>query len=395
MLKAVIFDMDGVLIDSEPLHARAAVLALNQYQVDIPIEYCTQFIGSTTYYMCQRMVEDFSLSITPEELLSANKDWKKRLRSLEGYPAVPYVIDLIRDLYDHGMKLIIASSSPAADIEYVMDFLNLREYFQGYISGTQLERPKPAPDIFLAAAGLLGVTPDECIVIEDSTNGVNAAHAAAMTCIGLINSNSGKQDLRKAAYLVEGFDEVDYEFLLKVYRQEHWIASDITTTKRLILRELDVTDAHALYHILQDEEIKTFCDDISYSPEEEEQRRLDYIRNIYRFYGYGLWGILLRDSRELIGCCGIELKESNGIGDYELGYLIAKAHRGSGYAYEAAEAVITYFKEHYQPTRIATVIDKQNIPSQRLAEKLGMVRSGELIRNRRQCYKYVLNSLPQ
>lgn len=391
MLKAVIFDMDGVLIDSEPLHARAAVMALKQYQVDIPIEYCSGFIGSTTYYMCQRMVEEFSLPITPEELLNANNEWKERLRSLEGYPAVPYVIDLIRNLYSHGMKLIIASSSPADAIEYVMDSLNLREYFNGYISGMQLEHPKPAPDIFLAAAAQLGVTPDECVVIEDSANGVNAAHAAAMTCIGFINPNSGKQDLGKAAYLVEGFDEIDYEFILKVYQQEHWIAADIMRTKRLILRELDVSDAHALYHILQDTDIKTFCDDISHSPEEEEQRRMDYIRNIYRLYGYGLWGIFSRDSRELIGCCGIELKVSNGAGDYELGYLIAKTHRRLGYAFEAAEAVISYFINQYNPDRIVAVIDKQNLPSQHLAEKLGMIRSGELIRNHRLCNKYILN----
>ena len=395
MLKAVIFDMDGVLIDSEPLHARAAVLALKEYQVEIPIEYCSQFIGSTTYYMCQRMVEELSLSITPQELLKANNEWKERLRSTEGYPAVPYVIELIKNLYIHGMKLIIASSSPAADIEYVMDSLNIREYFSGFISGMQLERPKPAPDIFLAASKQLGVTPDECIVIEDSANGVNAAYAAGMTCIGYINPNTGKQDLGKAAYLVEGFDEINYEFINSVYRLEHWTASDITKTKRLILRELDVCDGAALYHVLQDEDIKTFCDTMTHSPEEEELRRMDYIRNVYKFYGYGLWGVFLRDCRELIGCCGIELKVSSGIGDYELSYLIAKAHRGLGYGYEAAEAAISYFIRSYNPDCIVAVIDKQNIPSQHLAAKLGMIRNGELIRSHRQCDKYILKCSPQ
>lgn len=392
MLNAVIFDMDGVIIDSEPLHARAAVLALKQYNVDIPVEYCTEFIGSTTYYMCQRMVNDFSLSISPEELLAANKDWKETLRVKEGYPAVPYVIDTIKNLYSHGLKLFIASSSPAADIEYVMDSLHIRNYFAGYVSGMEFERPKPAPDIFLAAAGLLGITPEECIVIEDSTNGVNAAYAAGMTCIGFVNPNSGKQDLGKASYLVEGFDEIDYEFIQKVYREEHWAPSEIVSTKRLILKELDISDAEALYHMMQELELSACCDDRSSSPEEEAERRKAYIRNIYQFYGFGQWGIFLRDSRELIGCCGIELKEINGSREYELSYLIAEQYRRLGYAYEAAVAVIEYFSQTYQPDRITAVIDKQNKPSQQLAGKLGMKKTGELVRSRRECYQYTINT---
>ena len=391
MLKAVIFDMDGVMIDSEPLHARAAILALKQYNIDISIEYCSQFIGSTTLYMCQRMVSEFSLPITPEELLKANIDWKETLRSTEGYPAVPYVIDTIKDLSSHGLKLFIASSSPAADIEYVMSSLHISNYFVGYVSGMQFERPKPAPDIFLAAAKLLGITPEECIVIEDSTNGVNAAYAAGMTCIGFVNPNSGKQDLGKASYLIEGFDEIDYDFIRKVYHQEHWTPSDIVSTKRLILRELSVSDAEALYHIMKDLNLTALSDDRSASPEEEAERRKAYIRNIYGFYGYGQWGVFLRDTGKLIGCCGIELKEMNGIAEYELSYLIAKEYRRLGYAYEAADAVIKYFIKNYQPDTIITVIDKQNIPSKHLALKLGMSESDALIRNHRECNRYLLS----
>ncbi len=391
MLKAVIFDMDGVIIDSEPLHAKAAILALKQYHVDISIDYCSQFIGSTTLHMCQRMVSEFSLPVSPEELLKANKDWKEALRSSEGYPAVPYVIDTIKNLYSHGLKLFIASSSPAEDIKYVMDSLHINDYFEGYVSGMEFERPKPAPDIFLAAARLLGITPEECIVIEDSKNGVNAAYAAGMTCIGYCNPNSGDQDLSKASYLVEGFDEVDYEFIHRVYREDHWAPSDIVRTKRLILKELDVSNAEALYHILKDLDITATRDEVSASPEAEAERLKSYIRNIYRYYGYGQWGVFLSDNKQLIGCCGIEQKEINGVGEYELSYLIATEYRGLGYAYEAADAVIQYFSKHYQPDRITTVIDKQNIPSQQLAAKLGMRKCGELIRNRRECDLYQLH----
>ncbi len=389
MLKAVIFDMDGVIIDSEPMHAKAAVLALKKYGVEISADYCSEFIGSTTYYMCQRMVQEFELRTAPEELLRANNEMKELLLTEEGYPAVPYVLDLIKDLHSHGMQLIIASSSPARFIEYVMDSLKLRDYFNGYVSGEQLEHPKPAPDIFLAAAVQLGVAPDDCIVIEDSANGVNAAHAAGITCIGYVNPNSGIQDLRKAALLVEGFEEVDFDLIHQVFRGDHWQACDILTTDRLLIRELDVTDAEAFYDILADAETSKYYDDLPASPAEETERRRAYIRNVYKVYGYGQWGVFLKENRKLIGCCGIELRESQGTGDYELGYLIGRDNRRMGYAYEAAEAVLRYFTEKYHANRFAAVIDKRNIPSRQMAEKLGMRRSGEVLRNRRECYKYI------
>jgi HAD superfamily hydrolase (TIGR01509 family) len=337
------------------------------------------------------MVKDFGLTIAPEELLKANNDGKEYLLSQEGYPAVPYVVDLIKNLHSHGLKLIIASSSPATSIEYVMDAHKIRDYFEGYVSGTRLQHPKPAPDIFLAAAKQLAVTPTECIVIEDSTNGVKAADAAGMTCIGFVNPNSGNQDLSKANFLVEGFDEVDYEFISSVYQEAHWQASDILTSPNLLLRELDVTDANALFDILQEDDIRKFYDDHPVSLEVEVERRKAYINNIYKIYGYGQWGIFRRDNMQLIGCCGIELRISDGVGDYELGYLISKDYRGKGYAFEASEAVIQYFYTKYEPNQKVAIIDRQNLPSLCLAEKLGMIKSAELVRNHRDCYKYILN----
>jgi HAD superfamily hydrolase (TIGR01509 family) len=380
--------MDGVIIDSEPMHARAAVLALQRYNVDINVEYCSRFIGSTTYYMCQEMVKEFHLDITPEELLAANDEMKKYLRASEGYPVIPYIIDLMSDLHSHGLKLIIASSSPAEDIAYVMETLKITMYFQGFISGSEVRHPKPAPDIFLAAADRLGVSPEECIIIEDSTNGVNAAYAAGIISIGFINPNSGTHDLRKAAFLVEGFDEVDYDFVNRVYRNVHWEPSVITSTDRLIIRELCVEDAAELYRIFNEPEIRSFYEDAPNSIEEEQERRKDYIRYVYRNYGYGQWGLFLRESHKLIGCCGIELRGNGSNGDYEIGYLISSEYQRKGYGYEAAAAVVKYFSKKYQPERITAVIDKQNTPSIYLAVKLGMKKDCEFTRGRRECYRY-------
>lgn len=332
MLKAVIFDMDGVIIDSEPMHTRAA----------------------------------------------------------EGYIVVPYIIDLMKSLHTHGMKLLIASSSVSNSIKEVMESLHIKEYFNGYISGMQVANPKPSPDIFLAAAKQLQVTSDECIVIEDSTNGVNAAASAGMACIGFVNPNSGKQDLRKATILVEGFDEVDYAFVNQVYQYAHLEPATILTTDRLIIKELSYDDIDCLYQIYQNPEINTLLDDFTDSLKVEKEKHKSYIENVYHFYGFGLWGVFLRENQQLIGRCGIELKILDGVKAYEIGYLIDKNFQGCGYASESVEAVIDYAFNKLDVPQIIAIIEKTNLRSIRLAKKAGMVQYGECIRNHRSCFQYVI-----
>lgn len=383
--------MDGVIIDSEPMHARAAILAAKKYNINITVDYCYGFIGSTTYYMCQKMIEEFNINATPEELLQANIEMKKYLLDTEGYPAIPYVIDLIKDLHSHGMKLIIASSSPSDDIEYVMEALHIKKYFDGYVSGMSVAHPKPAPDIFLAAAERLRVKPEEAVVIEDSANGSNSAYAAGIPCIGFINPNSGKQDLSKAAMLVEGFEEVDFNFIENVYRQVHWEPSIILSTDRLVIKELTEEDMNELFLLYRDPEIMEFIDDISNTLEIEKEKHRAYIRYAYQYYGFGLWGIFLKESMQLIGRCGVELKSVEGKEEYEIGYLIGKKYQGNGYARECTEAILQYFFQHYDVNRIIAVIDQKNTRSINLVQKLEMIRTGELIRNHRKCYKYIIN----
>ena len=115
------------------------------------------------------------------------------------------------------MKMAVASSSMYERIERTAKSLGVDDCFDVYVSGEQLKRPKPAPDIFIKAAELLGVSPSECIVIEDSGNGVNAAKAAGMACVGYINPGSGDQDLSAADYLVESLEGLETSFFNMVH----------------------------------------------------------------------------------------------------------------------------------------------------------------------------------
>ena len=387
MLKAVIFDMDGVIIDSEPMHTRAAILTLQKYNINISLEYVHTFIGSTTSYMCQKMTDDYKLNITPEELLESNLKMKAYLLEKEGHTVIPYIIDLMRDLHNNGIKLIIASSSPTSAIEEVMETLQIKDYFDGFVSGIMVNHPKPAPDIFLEATKRLGITPSECLVIEDSSNGVAAAETAGITCIGFVNPNSGNQDLRKATLLVEGFDEVDFEFINKVYQFDHMEPTTILTTEHFILRELTTRDIEELYPICQEPSIKEFLDDFDDLLVEKEKQEA-YIHHMYHFYGFGFWGVFFKDNGHLVGRCGIELKTLDGEEVYEIGYLLDPSYQGHGYAKEFVTETLNYCFTDLDIHRIVAVIDKNNIRSIHLAEQVGMCKYGECIKNHRNCFQY-------
>ncbi len=219
MLKAVIFDMDGVMIDSEPVHLEANKRLMEDLNLNFNPSYYTQFVGSTTDHMWHKMIHDFNLSQTPEELMALSDGYVKEINGDAGYPEIPGVSTLIKHLSGENIKLAVASSSGVGRIHYVLDCMGLQSTFDSIVSGTQVEKPKPEPDTFLKAAELLQVKPSECLVIEDSWNGMKAAKAAGMVCLGYENPEAvmDRQNMEYADYIVQGFQDVDIKFLEMVY----------------------------------------------------------------------------------------------------------------------------------------------------------------------------------
>lgn len=218
MLKAVIFDMDGVLVDSEPLHYEVNRITMQEkFGVDLDYEYYKQYIGSTVMAMWNKIIKDFSIEgYTAEALFDLSEEVKERLVDEQGYPEVAGVVSFIKAISSK-YKLAVASSSALVNIEKNVNKLGIAEDFDALVTGLSVANPKPAPDIFIKAAKELGVKPEECIVVEDSCNGTRAAKAAGMACIGFINPGSGEQDLSAADYLFEAFDNIDEGFIEMVY----------------------------------------------------------------------------------------------------------------------------------------------------------------------------------
>lgn len=214
MFQCVIFDMDGVIIDSEPLHYRV----FEDHCKDLGFKASTaeydSFIGSAEAEMFAYLREKYRLPETVESLVENKRlRFLEYLRGLDEKP-IPGVEALVRALAARNIKLALASSSDMAIIDAVLDKFNMAQLFDVVVSGAALERSKPAPDIFLRAAALLGVSPDVCLVIEDSKNGVTAAKAAGMKCIGYYNPNSGGQDLSAADRIISRFSELDCDELI-------------------------------------------------------------------------------------------------------------------------------------------------------------------------------------
>lgn len=370
MLKAIIFDMDGVLVDSEPLHYKANVNLLRKKGIELDYDYYKQFIGSTNPHMWKTMKDYFSLVESVEELVLESGIEKRKLIDKTGFMPINYVYEFVKLLYDEGYKLAVASSSSIEYINEVTKFFGINKYFTELVSGINVKNPKPAPDVFLEAARRLGVNSDECLVIEDSQNGVLAAKSANMACIGFVNPNSGEQCLDKADYLVLGFEELDKEFVEMVYAFANKIPRVILETKRIRVREMEVDDYSKLVEVYESLKTEKFVEQL-YEKEAEENYIKDYIESMYRFYGYGVWILEDKKTGNIIGRMGYNNRLVNDKIEVEFGYLIAKEYQNQGYATEVGKELIRYGFEKLYFEKINLFIEKDNIASIKLGEKLG------------------------
>ncbi len=208
-IKCVIFDMDGVIIDSELLHKKAYYETFISLGLDVSEELYKTLTGSSTINAFQRLIAHFNLNENPNELVLQKR--KRYVSFFENDPTlhlVKGVEEIIHYFYDKGITLILASSSAMVNIDRVFNRFDLNQYFTAKISGADLTESKPHPEIFEKAA-VLGNTPKgNCIVIEDSDNGVKAANDAGIFVYGYRNPLAAGQTLKNADKVITHFSEL-------------------------------------------------------------------------------------------------------------------------------------------------------------------------------------------
>ncbi len=208
-MKAVIFDMDGVLVDSQPYHYRADVESMARYGILKDEKFYEAFAGTVTSDRMRTLKNMFGLEASVEEMTELREQMILDIIADEDIKAVRGIPELLRNIKAMGLKTAVASSSSYDLIELVLKKTGIAEYFDLLTSGIDVKRGKPAPDVFLLAAERLGVEPEECLVVEDSENGVKAAKAAGMKALGYINPTSGSQCLEQADTITDDFNKVN------------------------------------------------------------------------------------------------------------------------------------------------------------------------------------------
>ena len=190
--------MDGVIDDTEPLHRKAYFNMFEDVNIDVNEQLYDSFTGQATLPICRTLCDHFNLSESPEHLVATKrKHFKYLFENDSSLDLIDGVHDLIKDYHENGLTLVLASSASMPNINRIFDRFDLNKYFKSKISGADLKASKPHPEIFIKAAELAGENRENCMVIEDSTNGIKAAKSAGIYCVGFKSPNSVNQDYSK------------------------------------------------------------------------------------------------------------------------------------------------------------------------------------------------------
>ena len=198
----------------------------------------------------------------------------------------------------------------------------------------------PTVELYRDMAHRLALPPQNCLVITDSPEGVSAAKAAGIPCIGY--EPPGVADNLSGAYaIIQGFRFVDPGYLSRTHAHALSYPAFIIRTERLIIRELSEEDFPALYAMCTEPSTAAFMDEVLSDYGTELEKHLAYIKNVYPFYELALWGVYERETGKLVGRVGFSLPEDDS-NCYWLGYLIDTPYRNRGYATECIPAILHF-----------------------------------------------------
>ncbi len=212
----IIFDLDGTIINSEPVHQKIEQTMMKDRSVMLGVHDYHEFIGMSGYDMWRILKDRYQLKDSVDELRAEKRlRLKQFLNQLNTSLLVPGVLDCIEKLHINQFTLALATSSGRSYADSILDGLKLRRYFKTVVTGWDVNQSKPAPDIFLLTLQNLEVSREECLVIEDSENGVKAAKSAGIRVIGYRNPHSINQDLKYADWVIDRFTDFPYDSLVK------------------------------------------------------------------------------------------------------------------------------------------------------------------------------------
>lgn len=202
MVSGIIFDMDGVLIDSERQSNEGWLWAAGQLGVDMPIWLIDSFKGAPAELCCKLFDDYYNGVIDYWEAKELRTQHVYKIRETEGIPVKKGVKDIFEYIRNNGLKCAVATSTRRESAEKTLHEIGVWDYLDAVVYGDEVEHGKPEPDIFLRAAKAIGVNPSEAVVVEDSINGIKAGYAADMRVVHIPDTIAIDDDIRKLTYMV-------------------------------------------------------------------------------------------------------------------------------------------------------------------------------------------------
>ena len=202
MVSGIIFDMDGVLIDSERQSNEGWLWAAGQLEVDMPMWLIDSFKGAPAELCCKFFDDYYKGVIDYWEAKELRTQHVYKIRETEGIPVKKGVKDIFEYIRNYGLKCAVATSTRRESAEKTLHEIGVWDYLDAVVYGDEVEHGKPEPDIFLRAAKAIGVNPSEAVVVEDSINGIKAGYAAGMRVVHIPDTIAIDDDIRKLTYMV-------------------------------------------------------------------------------------------------------------------------------------------------------------------------------------------------
>ena len=205
MLKAVIFDHDGTLVDSEKMHYRIWRDLLSGFGVDFPeADYAKDYSGFPTRHNARTLVDAYQLDIGPEALFRLKEKGVNGLLARESFSLMPGVNEAVNACRQMDLSLAIASGARRNEVANTLKVHGFTGMFDAVACSEDVAHPKPAPDVYLLALNSLGLAAEQCVAVEDSYSGLQSAKAAGLRCIVVPNAYSASHDFSHADVIVQG-----------------------------------------------------------------------------------------------------------------------------------------------------------------------------------------------
>jgi beta-phosphoglucomutase family hydrolase len=213
-IEAVIFDMDGTVVDTTELEYKAWHRMMQEQGVEFTHEEYIKVLGAKGSEIVKKHLDWDEEAI--QEILQNKETYFKELVAQQGLELIPGVEKVLQDIQQIPLKMALATGASRKKLEFVLEKLPIKQYFEAMITADETNSGKPDPEVFLNAAKKLGVAPGNCIVMEDARNGAQAAKKGGMLCIAITTTRSEDQ-LQAADLIVDGYHELD----IRQFVEEH------------------------------------------------------------------------------------------------------------------------------------------------------------------------------